>query len=115
MNKLFTILILTTVLSACGGGSSSSGGDDQANKNLTHCVTETVTEQNNFTLTNNCGLAINLSTSIITGPFETILLAINGTHSGSVDFRGLAYIACRPPSTGIDSNPDLPLIQIGCS
>ncbi|RBP51131.1 hypothetical protein DFR28_102550 [Arenicella xantha] len=95
--------------------------------NVSHCVIET-TKRTQIALTdtsytkieytwiNNCGFTVNLSTAFLTSStIETISLASNETHSDSTIAIPIKFVACRPPSTGIDVAPEEALLQFGCS
>lgn len=114
------VLLALITLSACGGGGSSSGGQPT---DLTSCVAESVVEiessldvtRREYTYTNNCGVPVNLTTvSLTESTLRTISLAVDGTFTDTT-ILSFNFIACRPPSVGIDVDSDRILVQLGCS
>lgn len=115
---------LSLFLAACGGG-SSSGGSEQQLKDLSFCVAELLEERaiaspsggadivfKDYTFTNLCGETVNLSIgSLTTSSIGTLPLADGESYSQTSAVLPLKYIACRPPSVGIDIDADAPLIQ----
>jgi len=123
---LILSLGMSTSLIACGG-SSSSGVEPIEIIDLTFCVSEIVDVRvirndllenditfRDYSWTNGCEVDVNLAYGFLTaGSIEVVPLARGETFTESTSST-YSYVACRPPSIGIDSDDSVGL-QLGCS
>ncbi|MFT6100825.1 MAG: hypothetical protein ACJAYF_003386 [Arenicella sp.] len=118
MNLKNTFVLLSiSALSACGGGGSSSGGSDPA-LNVSSCIT-VMTEPSaaidgatNKIFTNTCNFQVNLTTVFATIISAPISLSQDQVHE-SITASPTSFIACRPPSTGVNQ-ADFPNVALEC-
>jgi len=116
MKNVILVFLSVLYLTACGGGSSSSG---QSNV-VSYCIgvtTETrafvdkdITEQ---IFTNNCDFTVNLTTVVAIVAEPPVALAPN-QEKRTIFTSTTNFIACRPPSIGIDSD-DGTGVSLRCS
>ena len=117
LKNAFTLLLFST-LAACGGGGSDSGPDgSDPSLNVSSCITVDTefSSGTGFTtniFTNTCNFQVNFTA--VLGPNISAPIPLSeGQSYKSIIAQTTKFIACRPPSVGVN-RAEFPNVTLDC-